>query len=92
MGRNRMMCTVSTKCHRTPPGRRTSTTLSPTTAPTPACFWRNKSDCRRVLTTSNGLVTMAPHIPPRLYGIGVMRNIVWSELCVCVPPSHKVLP
>ena len=37
-GRNRMIWVVSTKCHRNPPGLRTSTTLSPTTAPTLACF------------------------------------------------------
>jgi hypothetical protein len=30
-------------------------------------FSRNMLDCNRVLTTSNGEVTMAPHIPPSLY-------------------------
>lgn len=30
------------------------------------CCW-NKSDCRRVLTTSNGAVTTEPHMPPSLH-------------------------
>ena len=97
MGTHRMICAVSTKFHKIPPGLRTSTTLSPTTAPTPVCFWRNRSDCSRVLTTSKGLVTMAPHIPPRLYGekkngrLDEKRDIE-RVVRVCVPSCKKVLP
>lgn len=59
------MCPVSTKCQRM--FGRCRTTAAPFPANSiVACFSLNRSDWRRVLTTSNGLVTMAPHIPPTL--------------------------
>ena len=62
---HRMMCTVSTKCQSR--FRRTVTTAAPLPSMLiPACFARNMSDCNRVFTTSNGLVTIAPHMPPTL--------------------------
>ena len=63
----RIKTTVSTKAHSPPP-------VALRDAPAAAdeeelgrdddAAWRNMSDCRRVLTTSNGEVTMAPAIPP----------------------------
>ena len=75
-----MIWAVSTKCHNYPPGRRTSTTLSPTTAPTLMCLCRNKSDCSRVLTTSTGRVTMALSRPRDCAGHKLIRAIIASEV------------
>lgn len=58
---------VSTKFHSRPPERCGRVATPPPTIPTETCFSLNRLDWRRVLTTSNGLVTMAPHIPPRLH-------------------------
>lgn len=74
----RRMCPVSTKLYRRPPFGLGTTTAppGPPTTPTLTCFSRNRSDCNRVLTTSNGLVIIAPHIPPTLYSlIGISDGI-----------------
>lgn len=60
------MCPVSTKFHSKPLERCGSAATPPPTTPTEACFSLKRLDCSRVLTTSNGLVMMAPHIPPKL--------------------------
>lgn len=66
------MCPVSTKFHNSPEclGAAWSTAPPPPppllNTPTAVCPSRKRLDCRRVLTTSKGLVTIAPHIPPRL--------------------------
>jgi hypothetical protein len=63
-----MMYPVSTKLYSRFVGRGADMIMLP---PFPimftaVCFWRKRSDWSRVLTTSNGLVRMAPHIPPNL--------------------------
>ena len=77
----RMMYPVSTKLYNRFVGRGADMTMLP---PFPimftaACFWRKRSDCSRVLTTSNGLVTMAPHIPPNLVveNMGISKVFFW---------------
>ena len=60
------------------------------------CFMRNMSDCNRVLTTSNGLVTMAPHIPPTLrihtFTLATFRQLGALDCVDHSPASDEVVP
>jgi len=73
----RMIYPVSTKLYSRFVGRGADMTMLPPLPMmfTAVCFWRKRSDWSRVLTTSNGLVTMAPHIPPNLVveNVGISR-------------------
>lgn len=86
------MCPVSTKWNNRFVGRGAPITTppAPPTIPIAGCFWRNRSDCSRVLTTSNGLVTIAPHIPPSLSSVfsqnTTMKHIIHVNT---YPPATK---
>ena len=66
------MWPVSTKCQsRLPPPPARTTVAVPLLARRTVGLSRKRDDCRRVFTTSKGLVTIAPHIPPRLHELRV---------------------
>lgn len=52
--------------------------------------WK-RSDCRRVLTTSNGAVTIDPHIPPRLanHARGDQLTLLTSDSKMAYPPPAR---
>ena len=74
-----MMWVVSTKCLRRPERPcgivRTPPFIPFATTLTARWVSLNKLDCSLVFTTSNGLVTMAPAMPPILEGKSVTKDV-----------------